>query len=64
MQTLLEEWAYSRAFQTSTDRNDLLPRYLAIQSGHRCHMALAGRTSIQQPGLLLTTAVADYCMTW
>lgn len=40
------------AFQTSTERNRWLQRYLAIYNGHRCHMALAGRTPIQQLGLL------------
>ena len=53
--TLLAEWAYSMAFQTSTERNRWLPRYLAIYNGRRCHMALAGRTPFQQLGLLRAT---------
>jgi len=32
-----------------------LPRYLAIYNGRRCHMALAGRTPIQQLGVLRST---------
>ena len=52
---LLAEWAYSMAFQTSAERNHWLPRYLAIYNGRRCHMALAGRTPIQQLGLLRAT---------
>ena len=55
IKTLLAEWAYSMAFQTSTERNHWLPRYLAIYNGRRCHMALAGRTPIQQLGLLRAT---------
>jgi hypothetical protein len=43
------------AFQTSTERNCWLPCYLAIYNGLRCYMALAGRTPIQQLGLLRTT---------
>jgi transposase InsO family protein len=52
IKTLLAEWAYSMAFQTSTERNRWLPRYLTIYIGRRCHMALTGRTPIQQLGLL------------
>ena len=55
IKTLLAEWAYSMAFQTSTERNRWLPRYLAICNGRRCHMALAGRTPFQQLGLLRAT---------
>ena len=55
IKTLLAEWAYSMAFQTSTERNRWLPRYLAIYNGRRCHMALAGRTPFQQLGLLRAT---------
>ena len=55
IKTLLAEWAYSMAFQTSTERNRWLPRYLAIYNSRRCHMALAGRTPIQQLGLLRAT---------
>ena len=55
IRTLLAEWAYPMAFQTSTEWNRWLPRYLAIYNGRRCHMALAGRTPFQQLGLLRAT---------
>ena len=55
IKTLLAEWAYSMPFQTSGERNQWLPRYLAIHNGRRCHMALAGRTPIQQLGWLRAT---------
>jgi hypothetical protein len=55
IKTLLAECAYSLAFHTSTERSRWLPRYLAIYNGRRCHMALAGRTPIQQLGLLRAT---------
>ena len=55
IKTLLAEWAYSMAFQTAAERNHWLPRCLAIYKGRRCHMALAGRTPIQQLGLLRAT---------
>jgi len=43
------------AYQTSKDRNRWLPHHLASYNGRRCHMALAGRTRIQQLGLLRST---------
>jgi hypothetical protein len=55
IKTLLPEWAYSMAFQTSTERNRWLPRFLATYNGRRCNMALASRTPIQQLGLLRAT---------
>jgi hypothetical protein len=48
IKTLLAEWAYSMAFQTSAERNHWLPRYLAIYNSRRFHMALARRSRIQQ----------------
>jgi transposase InsO family protein len=42
IKTLLTEWAYVIAYQTSEERNRWLPRYLGIYKGHRCHMALGG----------------------
>ena len=53
--TLLAEWAYTMAFQTSAQQNQLFLRYLPIYNGHRCHMAPAGRTPIQQLRLLRVT---------
>ncbi len=55
IKTLLAEWAYSMAFQTSAERNRWLPCYLAIYNGRRCHMALASRTPIRQLELLRAT---------
>ena len=43
------------AFQTSQERDRWLPRYLAIYNGRRSHMAMAGRTPVQQLGLLRAT---------
>jgi len=42
IKTLLAEWAYVIAYQTSEERKRWLPRYLGIYNGHRCHMALGG----------------------
>ena len=47
IKTLLAEWAYVIAYQTSEERNHWLPRYLGIYNGHRCHMALSGLTPEQ-----------------
>ena len=42
IKTLLAEWAYVIAYQTSEERNRWLPRYLGMYNGNRCHMALGG----------------------
>ena len=42
IKTLLAEWAYAMAFQTSEERNRWLPRYLGLYNGRRCHMGLGG----------------------
>ena len=55
IKTLLAEWAYALAFNTSAERNRWLPRYLAIYNGRRRHMALAARTPFQQLALLAAT---------
>ena len=55
IKTLLAEWTYFMAFQTSAERNHWLPRYLPIYNGRRRHMALGGRTPIQQLGPLRAT---------
>ncbi len=44
IKTLLAEWAYVIAYQTSAERNHWLPGYLEIYNDHRCHMALGGLT--------------------
>ena len=53
IKTLLAEWAYVMAYQTSEERNRWLPRYLGIYNGHRCHMALGGLTPQQSLQRLL-----------
>jgi len=47
IKTLLEEWAYVMPYGNSAARNELLPAYLRIYNGRRCHMAL-GDLSPQQ----------------
>lgn len=47
IKTLLAEWAYVIAYQTSEERNRWLPRYLGIYNANRCHMALGGLTPQQ-----------------
>jgi transposase InsO family protein len=42
IKTLLTAWAYVIAYQTSEERNCWLPRYLGIDNGTRCQMALGG----------------------
>ena len=48
IKTLLEEWAYVMPYGSSSARNDLLPVYLRIYNGRRCHMALGGHTPQQR----------------
>ena len=48
IKTLLEEWAYVMPYGSSAARNDLLPVYLRIYNGRRCHMALGGLTPQQR----------------
>ena len=55
IQTLCKEWAYAMAFQNSQERDHWLPRYLAIYNRRRCHMAIGGRTPIQQLNRLRVT---------
>jgi len=42
-------------FNSSEERKRWLPRYLAIYNGRRCHMAIGGRTPIQQLNRLRVT---------
>ena len=53
IKSILAEWAYVIAYQTSEERNRWLPRYLGINNGHRCHMALGGLTPQQSLQRLL-----------
>jgi len=53
IKTLLAEWAYVIAYQSSEQRNRCLPRYLGIYNGHRCHMVLGGLSPQQSLQRLL-----------
>jgi transposase InsO family protein len=44
IQTLLREWAYAFAFDSSKARTTLLDRYLHFYNHHRAHSALAGQS--------------------
>jgi len=48
IKTLQAEWAYAMPFTSSEEGKRWLPRFLSIYNGHRCYMALAGRTTFQQ----------------
>ena len=49
IKTLVNEWAYTKPFQTSENSNRWLASYLGIYNGHRCHMALGGISPKQCP---------------
>jgi transposase InsO family protein len=55
IKTLQAEWAYAMPFNSSEERKRWLPRYLAIDNGRRCHMAIGGSTPIQQLNRLRVT---------
>jgi transposase InsO family protein len=44
--TLLEEWAYVRAYASEAERRRRLDRWLHIYNHHRCHTALGGQPPI------------------
>jgi transposase InsO family protein len=46
IQTLLREWAYRRAYSTSSERRDALPAWLYYYNWQRGHGALRGRAPI------------------
>jgi len=48
IQTFCREWAYGMPFQNSEERNQWLPRYLAIDNRLRKHTALGGRSPQQR----------------
>jgi transposase InsO family protein len=48
IKTLLEEWTNVMPYSNSAGRNELLPAYLRIYSGHRCRMALGSLTPRQR----------------
>ena len=47
IKTMLAEWAYVIAYQTSEERNLWPPRDRGIDNGNRCHMALGGLSDQQ-----------------
>jgi transposase InsO family protein len=47
IKTLLAEWAYVIAYQTSEECSRWLPRYLGTYNGNRCQMAFGGLTPQQ-----------------
>jgi hypothetical protein len=55
IKTLMSEWVYAMAFQTSEERNRWLPRYLGIYDARRCSMALGGISPQQCLNRLLAT---------
>jgi len=46
--TLLEEWAYVRAYRSNSARSALLDRWLHMYNHHRSHTALGGRSPIER----------------
>jgi transposase InsO family protein len=44
--TLLEEWAYVRAYRSEAERRQRLDRWLHTYNHHRCHTALGGQPPI------------------
>ena len=51
IQTSLREWAYARAYQSSAERADHLPRWLHSYNWHRPHASLNHRPPISRLGL-------------
>lgn len=51
IQTALREWAYAKAFETSDQRHDELPRWLHRYNWHRPHASLGGKPPISRLGL-------------
>ncbi|WP_026119997.1 IS481 family transposase [Nocardiopsis potens] len=46
--TLVEEWAYARAYSSSAERTRALEEFLHAYNHHRCHTALGGRPPISR----------------
>ena len=60
IKTLQNEWAYGMPFASSEERKRWLPRYLSIDNGRRCQMAIGSRTPVQQlERLRVTETVLD-----
>lgn len=51
IQTSLREWAYARAYQSSAERADHLPRWLHSYNWHRPHASLNHRPPMSRLGL-------------
>ena len=51
IQTALREWAYARAYDTSDQRADDLPRWTHLYNWHRPHSAIGSKPPISRSGL-------------
>jgi transposase InsO family protein len=51
IQTSLREWAYARAYNTSAERTDQLPRWLHRYNWHRPHGSIGSKPPISRLGL-------------
>jgi transposase InsO family protein len=51
IQTSLREWAYARAYNTSDERTDELPRWLHRYNWHRPHGSIGAKPPISRLGL-------------
>lgn len=51
IQTALREWAYARAYQTSQQRSEDLPRWTHLYNWHRPHSAIGSKPPISRSGL-------------
>jgi len=51
IQTSLREWAYARAYNTSDERADELPRWLHRYNWHRPHASIGAKPPISRLGL-------------
>ena len=51
IQTALREWAYARAYQTSTQRAEYLPIWSHLYNWHRPHGGIKDKTPISRLGL-------------
>lgn len=51
IQTALREWAYARAYQTSTQRAEYLPIWTHMYNWHRPHGGLKDKTPISRLGI-------------
>lgn len=51
IQTSLREWAYARAYNTSAERTDQLPKWLHSYNWHRPHSSLGAKPPISRLAL-------------